>query len=892
MTNLFNRVSLYFKTNKIAYKNALLSVLLFCVIVLNSGYTVTYLQQDTFVKTLISLVSFLIVGFIFIITVDFGKMAQRVKSKKPTFTFIAIAFFAFSALLTMLCSQELNDLISYANFGIQILSAYLIARLLNFKRLVKIYQTGMLIICLVAIFFYIIQFAFGFTFTFFKPFVSYKGSVFYNYFYVAFQDATSKRVQGPFWEPGLLSTFVLIALAFEIVFYKKIRWLYVITFLIAIILSRSTFGYLLLFIILLFVVNKKIDNFVAICIFYAIIITSMILIFVFYQQIITFLADKLPEVFGKMIRWDGKIVLIDIDRLKSPEINFNIWLKSPIWGNGLQGADKLFAEAFPGHAQTSTMTFYLAQFGILGLGFTFFFFFGLWKIKSMEAENKIVFTLLFIVLMNKEPHAGIIFDWILLFLFLKEGWDKDTSELAFDAPSEGSIISSFGKKDDASVIKRNISLSFLIKGIALAIGFFSYPIYRKYFNNDSVLGIWLTVLSIMSMIISLDLGLGNGLKNNIIKAIVKGDEKLQKQLISSAYVSSFAISLLFLLVVSPIIAFSNLNSFFGVSEAVISPTILKLSSFLVCFSICLELSLKNVNSLLQAKQKQALSSIFALISTVLLMLFAVIYKSDNYNNLLLYISIAYVFTINIPLLVGTFIAFKTDYKGCFPSFKHVTKQTIRDITVLGLGFFIIQMLLVVLNSTNETFISGLFGSSSVVEYTNYYKPFSIVAQLFSLVTLPYWAMVAKEKEEHNISEIKNNIKKLFIFMGVFTIVLAFLSLIFQPFINLWLGEEAMVVNYYTVILFDVFIIEWMFISLLSVVANGLSIIKQQILFFAISAILKVSLCLFINLYKDQANWTLVIIYNIVSYVPVLIGETFIVIRSLKKLESEAVTDEK
>ena len=732
MTNLFNRIGLYFKTNRITYKNALLSILLFFIIVLNSGYTVTYLQQDTFVKTLISLISFLIVGFIFVVTVDFGKIAQRFKTKKPTFGVIAIAFFAFSIILTMLASQELNDLISYANFGIQVVSAYIIAKLMNLKRFVKIYQTGMLIICLIAIFFYVVQFAFGFTFTFFKPFVSYKGTVFYNYFYLAFQDASSKRIQGPFWEPGLLSTFILIALAFEIVFYKKVRWVYIITFLVAIILSRSTFGYLLLFIILLFVINKKINNFVVICILYGLVITTMVLMFVFYKQIILYLADKLPEVFGKMVEWDGTIKLIDIDRLKSPEINFTIWFKSPIWGNGLQGADRAFEELFPYHAQTSTMTFYLAQFGIFGLGFTFFFFFGLWKLKSMEAENKIIFTLLFIVLFNKEPHAGIIFDWILLFLFLKEGWDKDTTELAFDPPSDGSVIASFTKKDDASVIKRNISLSFVIKGIALAIGFFSYPIYRKYFNNDSVLGIWLTVLSLMSMIISLDLGLGNGLKNNIIKAIVKGDEKLQKQLISSAYVSSFAISLLFLIVISPIIAFSDLNAFFGVSKSLVDPTILKVSSFLVCFSICLELSLKNVNSLLQAKQKQALSSVFDLLSTVLLMLFAIIYKSDNYNNLLLYISIAYVFTINVPLLVGTFIVFFTDFKNSKPSFKFVTKETIREITILGLGFFIIQMLLVVLNSTNETFISGLFGSSSVVEYTNYYKPFSIIAQLFSL----------------------------------------------------------------------------------------------------------------------------------------------------------------
>lgn len=882
--SLLNKFKSFTSINKKKIVNISLSVLLFVITVINSGYTLTYLSVETMAKTIIMIVSFFIVGFIFAITVDPGVILNRFKKRKPTWAFIAVCIFGFSTILTMFCSGELSSFISYATFFIRILCAYMIAKLFNLKKFISVFQTGLLIVCLIAIFFYIFQFAFNIALTPFPTFTNPKGTVYENYFYLAFQARIDTRMQGPFWEPGLLATFILLALSFEIVVHKKIRWFYIIIYVVSLILTNSTFGYLLMVLVLIFVVNKKVKSFPITVALYVLIFGTIICFFFFSDKIITSLASAFPDVFSKMVTKNGSIRLLDPDRFQSPFTNFKIWLKSPVWGNGLETADRMFEEMMPGMAQTSTLTFYLSQFGILGIAFIFFFFFALWMVKGIEVENKIIFTFLFLILMNKEPHAGIIFDWILMFLFIKEGLDKDTVALGYEKPNENCVVSSFVKNDDASILKRNISTSLIIRGMALIFGFFSYPIYRSYFNDNAVLGVWLSVLSIMAMIISFDLGLGNGLKNKIIKYIVNGDKEKQRELISSTYLSTSAISLLVLLILTPIVFFSNLNAFFQIDESVISPTILKLSTFLVCLSICLEFSLKNVNSLLQAKQKQALSSTFSLLSTVLLMIFAVIFKSSNSNVLLLSIAIAYVFTINVPLLVGTIFTFMFDFKGCAPSFKYASKKSIKEVSTLGIGFFVIQLLLLLINSTNETFITSIFGPTQVVEYTNYYKPFSMIFQLFSIVTLPYWAIVTKEKEEGNVGMIGANIKKLFLYMIAFVVILVGLSVVFQPFINFWLGEEAMTVDYIVVILFDVFIIEWMLVSLFSVVLNGLSVIKWQIIFFSICAVLKVSGCLLLILFKENATWYSVLIVNIIAFIPLIAGEIFIVIKELKKLK--------
>lgn len=874
----------WFNTYKNKFVRILMAILLFSIIVLNSGYTLTYLISNTFYKTLIVLVSFVVMGGIFALTVDINKIIERFKKKKPSFCLIAIVVFGVSTILTMLCTGETNDLISYASFGIRILCAFMIAKMFNLKKFISVFQTGLLIITFISIGFSIVQNYLGIKLTPLPDFSSFGGTIYHNYFFIVFQSAFSKRMQGPFWEPGLFATYLLLGLSFEIVFYKKIRWFYLITFIVGILFTRSTFGYLLLVFVFLFLIDKKINKIWILCVLHGLIFVSIILFLIFAEQIIPFMARIMPTLFSKMINRDGSISLLDISRFLSPVTNIKLWLKSPIWGNGLVRSDILFSELSPGLAQTSTITFYLSEFGIFGIAFTFFFFFGMWKVKTIAIDNKLLFTFLFLILFNKEPHASIIFEWVLLFLFIKEGWDKDTTALAFDPPNDGSVIKSFVKKDDASILKRNISISFVIKGLAMVLGFFSYPIFRKYFNNDDVLGIWLTIVSLMSMIISLDFGLGNGLKNKMTEALVKKDKKLQKRLISSSYIVSLIVSATSLIVATIIIATVDLNSFLKIDSTVISPFILKASAFLVCLSLCLELLLKNVNSLLQAKQKQALSSLFALISTALLMIFALVYKNNNSNNLLLSIAIVYVFSINLPLVLGSIFVFITYFRGCLPSFKYIDKSTIKSVGLLGIGFFVIQLFLLAINSTNETFISSIFGASYVVQYTNYFKPFSVISQLFSIATLPYWAMIVKEKEENNIAGLYKNIKSLFMFLGVFTLMCILLSVLFQPFVNVWLGEGALQVDYYLIILFNLLIFETMFAGLFSVVCNGLSIIKEQLVYFGISAILKIGGCLFLYLIKDNIQWYYVISINIIAYSPLVIGETLVAIKAISKIK--------
>ena len=76
------------------------------------------------------------------------------------------------------------------------------------------------------------------------------------------------------------------------------------------------------------------------------------------------------------------------------------------------------------------------------------------------------------------------------------------------------------KHERTRLVQKNIILSFLIKGLSIAIGLVFVPLTINYIDAERY-GIWLTLSSIIIWFNFFDLGLGNGLRNKLVEAIVK-----------------------------------------------------------------------------------------------------------------------------------------------------------------------------------------------------------------------------------------------------------------------------------------------------------------------------------------------------------------------------------
>lgn len=399
------------------------------------------------------------------------------------------------------------------------------------------------------------------------------------------------------------------------------------------------------------------------------------------------------------------------------------------------------------------------------------------------------------------------------------------------------------------IIIKNVSFSVIIKGLALIISLFSMPTYIKFFNNQVVLGLWFTILSILNWILAFDLGIGNGLRNNLASSIAKKDYNSSRKFISSAYFSIGILSIIMIIIFLLISNFIKWNSLLGISSSIVSDDSLLLALKIVFIGIILQFFLKIITSILYAIQKPFIINLISLVisSTTLVAVLVAPSRTNDIN--LIYMSIIHTLLTLIPYFICTIYIFtKSELKSIYPSIKYVDKESIKKVLFLGGNFFYIQIMYMIIMATNELLITKLHGAESVVDYSIYYRLFSILGTISIFLLAPIWSLITKVIAEKDYIWVKKLYKKLLLIATIISILEFAIIPILQIVVNFWLKENAITVNYYYSFIFASFGSLMIFNNVLSSIANGMGKLKAQTICFTIGSILKIVLSIiFVNL---------------------------------------------
>jgi O-antigen/teichoic acid export membrane protein len=412
------------------------------------------------------------------------------------------------------------------------------------------------------------------------------------------------------------------------------------------------------------------------------------------------------------------------------------------------------------------------------------------------------------------------------------------------------------------IILNNVIGAFLVKGGALFVSLITMPAYLNYFDEQQILGLWFTILSVLSWILTFDLGIGNGLRNHLVSALVAKDDLLVKKYVSSAYTVIGGVVLLISL--SSIILFRLIdwNIIFNISPNIISKETLYFTVCIIFGGIMLQFLFKLITSILYAMQKSALINLLSLITSIIILIYVSFAKTTDISNNLVSLAIVYLLAVNIPLLITTVVVFSTKLKKSKPNIKYFGKKYASDVMKLGGIFFWVQIMYMVITTTNEFLITWLAGPEMVVEYQIYNKLFTLIGTLFTLALTPIWSAVTKALSEKNYSWIKKLYKTLKL-MALLAVICELAMIPFLQFgINLWLGDNSIQVNYFYAIVFAVSgsILIWN--GVLSSIANGFGELKMQSIFFTIGAIIKIPIAWILVMVFE--SWISVIIANIIA----------------------------
>ena len=214
------------------------------------------------------------------------------------------------------------------------------------------------------------------------------------------------------------------------------------------------------------------------------------------------------------------------------------------------------------------------------------------------------------------------------------------------------------------LIIKNVAASFLIKGGALLLALLTMPAYMRYFENQQILGMWFTILSVLTWVLNFDMGLGNGLRNHLVGAIAENDSMKIKKYISSAYAMIFGIVAVLLIISHVCFPFVNWNTVFNVSQAAISREVLLETVQIVFTGILLQFLLRLITSVLYALQKSAIPSLLSLITTAIILVFVLTVNSGSVEENLKMLAYANVIAVNLPLLIASIVVFRTNLKSC------------------------------------------------------------------------------------------------------------------------------------------------------------------------------------------------------------------------------------
>lgn len=419
---------------------------------------------------------------------------------------------------------------------------------------------------------------------------------------------------------------------------------------------------------------------------------------------------------------------------------------------------------------------------------------------------------------------------------------------------------------------QNVGASYLIKGMSLVINILIIPAYLTYFSNNKVLGVWFVILSILSWILTFDLGIGNGLRNHLVIAFIDNNKDRVKQYISTAYISVGFLTVLLLFIGVIGIYIIDWNSLMNIDHSVIGRDLLTLSIIVSFIGVMLQFFLKLIFSILNALQLTAIPGLAMLATSVLVMFFVLNFNIANDDKKFLYLNIYYAMAINFPLLVTTVVVFSKKLSYAIPHFRLFRKCLLNNILKLGGMFFWVQIVFMLLVSTNEVLISSFYEPQDVVEYNIYFKLYYTLVTLFSLVSNPIWSAVTRAYNENNIDWIKN-IYSILIRVFIITAVISLGSIIIlQPVLNIWLGNKTIIVNYQTAILFALFSTTMVYVFVQTTIANGIGKLKPQAIGFSCAFIMKIILIYFASFFIE--SWSIVIAVNILVLFPFIVYQHY------------------
>lgn len=409
--------------------------------------------------------------------------------------------------------------------------------------------------------------------------------------------------------------------------------------------------------------------------------------------------------------------------------------------------------------------------------------------------------------------------------------------------------------------RKNIFLGITFKGISIFLNFIIVPILILFLGKAEY-GIWVTIFSITNWIFTFDLGIGQGLRNKLTESLTIRDFKTSKEVISNSYIfiSIFSLLIFFLgLIYIYFIDFQTLLNYSFKTNTYLRDFVV-LSFFFTILNFILSLY-KKLYLAVHRSYIVELSNVFFQFFYLTLIL---IWDYLDYEKTLISLSIIYGL-INLSVsLFATFIFFKLRKKLSF-SFKNFNLKKSKELFSIGGRFFIINICLLIILSTDNIIISKILGPTFVTDYSIIQKIFQFIIVLFTVVLSTSWSLYSEAIINKDYGWIRSNIKKmnLYLILAMFIGVILFIYI--DEILNIWIGKDIVLIPKGLAFLNMIYVFAFCFTNIYMFFINASNKINIQMYLYLFGAIINIPLSIFfVDLIGTSTG---VMLATIISFLP-------------------------
>lgn len=408
--------------------------------------------------------------------------------------------------------------------------------------------------------------------------------------------------------------------------------------------------------------------------------------------------------------------------------------------------------------------------------------------------------------------------------------------------------------------------SITAKVISIFTGIISVPLTLSYLGVERY-GMWMTISSVVMMLVFADLGLGNGLINELALLYGKEEYKKEKKLVSSVFLLLLGLSIILLLFYVSIYNFVPWNRLLNVKDHLaIQESGPAFTVFWLCFIFNIPSSIAQKIQI--ANQEGFITNFWQIAGNILSLIALYITVKLKGGLPLLIFSVS-----GIPMIVMLFnCIYQFYYRRPWlkPSFEEFEWEIGKKIMKTGFAFVLLTLTFIIGSSTDNFIVAQYLSPSDVSIFSVLQKLFSITF-IVQLISVPFWPAFNEALSKSDFLWAQKAFKSVQKTSIIMTILICIPLLLFgKHIISNW-ASPLVVPSFMTILGYALFrLVSGFGETPISLLMGSFKNLKKLIIVSAITSLVAVSLKIIfvINWQLEGIVWASALSYGIFFTIPV------------------------